>query len=72
MGLVREHFKKAGGSIIRKALQQLEAAGLVCTIKGKGRILTPEGRSLLDRLANKLFNDLVKEKPELKKYAMGK
>lgn len=72
MGLVREHFKKAGGSIIRKALQQLEAAGLVCTMKGKGRILTPEGRSLLDRLANKLFNDLVKEKPELKKYAMGK
>ncbi|RLE66407.1 MAG: 30S ribosomal protein S19e [Thermoprotei archaeon] len=68
MGLVREHFRKAGGSAIRKALQQLETAGLVMTIKGKGRVLTPQGRSLLDRLANKLFKELIKQKPELEKY----
>lgn len=46
-----EHSRKAGGAIIRKALQQLEKAGLVKTISGRGRVLTDEGRSLLDRLA---------------------
>ncbi len=66
----REHFRKAGGSIIRKALQQLEAAGLVTKIPGKGRVLTPEGRSLLDRIATKVFRELLRERPELKKYAV--
>ncbi|MGP3668001.1 MAG: 30S ribosomal protein S19e [Candidatus Bathyarchaeota archaeon] len=46
-----EHPRKAGGAIIRKALQQLEKAGLVKAISGKGRVLTDEGKSLLDRLA---------------------
>lgn len=38
---------KASGKIIRKALQQLEAAGYVEKSK-KGRKLTPKGRSLLE------------------------
>jgi len=46
-----EHSRRAGGAIIRKALQQLEKAGLVKTISRRGRVLTDEGRSLLDRLA---------------------
>ncbi len=66
----REHFRKAGGSIIRKCLQQLEAAGLVTKIPGKGRVLTPKGRSLLDKIATQVFNELVKKMPELKKYAL--
>lgn len=64
----REHFRKAGGSAIRKALQQLEAAGLVTKIEGRGRVLTPKGRSLLDRLAYRIFKQIAIEKPELKKY----
>jgi len=68
LGLKREHFRKAGGAIIRKILQQLEKAGLVTKIPHKGRVLTPKGRSLMDRLSAKLFYELVKSNPELKKY----
>ncbi len=44
---------KASGNIIRKILQKLEKAGLVQTVKG-GRILTPKGRSLIDKICEKL------------------
>lgn len=45
-------FRKGSGSILRNALQQLEAAGLVKQddIKGhKGRVITAQGESLLDK-----------------------
>jgi len=41
-----EHFRPAGGSIIRKALQQLEKAGFV-EKKARGRIITKKGVSFL-------------------------
>ena len=53
-GVKPEHFYKGSGSILRKILQQGEEAGLLKqTEKGvhKGRILTPKGNSLLDRVA---------------------
>ncbi len=46
----RKEIKKASGKIIRTILQQLEKAGLVQKTK-KGRSLTPEGRSFLDKVA---------------------
>lgn len=49
-------FRQAGGSIIRKILQQLETAGLVQqATKGvhKGRVVTGEGDKLLDKVARK-------------------
>ncbi len=49
-----ERFYKAGGSIIRKILQQLEKAELVKQAeKGahKGRVLTARGTSFLDKIA---------------------
>jgi small subunit ribosomal protein S19e len=46
--------RKGSGSIVRKALQQLEAAGLVTTIKGKGRVITPKGQAFLDNTAHTL------------------
>lgn len=61
-----ERTRKAGGAVIRKILQQLEQAGFVARTK-KGRVLTPEGRSLVDRLATNI-KDLVKTRPELAKY----
>lgn len=42
-----EHKHKASGSVIRKILQQLEAAGFVAAKKGKGRELTQKGTSFI-------------------------
>ncbi len=49
-----EHKFKASGAIIRKILQQLEAAGLMKTEKGKGRTLTPKGRAMLNGAVKEL------------------
>jgi small subunit ribosomal protein S19e len=65
------HAAKAGGSTVRKALQQLETAGYVETFKPRGRRLTREGRKLLQELAEELSRELVKELPELEKYQKG-
>jgi small subunit ribosomal protein S19e len=46
-----EHRRNASGAVIRRILHQLEAAGMVKTEKGKGRIITPKGMSFLDKLA---------------------
>jgi small subunit ribosomal protein S19e len=56
------------GSIIRNALQQLEKAGLVIVVKGKGRQISPKGVSLLDNTAREVLQDLIKDNPELGKY----
>ncbi len=71
-GVAPPHFRKAGGSHIRKILQQLEKANLVTKEGNKGRVLTPKGRSLLDRIAYEVFKEAVKHIPELKKYGGGK
>lgn len=49
-GFKSECFKKGSGNILRKALQQLEKAGLAKTGK-KGREITPKGKKLLDSIA---------------------
>jgi len=56
------------GSIVRNALQQLEMAELVRTVKGKGREVTPKGKSLLDNVAREVLQDIIKDNPELGKY----
>lgn len=45
------HSAKGSGKIIRVALQQLENANLIEKHEKKGRILSPEGTSLLERMA---------------------
>ncbi|OYT42114.1 MAG: 30S ribosomal protein S19e [Candidatus Aenigmarchaeota archaeon ex4484_224] len=57
-----ERFRKASGAIIRKILQQLENAGLVQKVDKKGRILTPKGRSLLDRIAKEVYESESRKK----------
>ena len=59
---------KAGGSGIRKVLQQLELAGLIITAKPQGRKMTPKGRKLLQEVAGDLQKEMIKTIPELKKY----
>nr|HDO81412.1 30S ribosomal protein S19e [Candidatus Bathyarchaeota archaeon] len=67
-GVRPEHFAKGSGSIIRRALQQLEEAGLVEKVEKEGRRITNKGRSLLDRTAYKISLKLRKEIPEIKSY----
>lgn len=67
-GVKPEHARKGGGAIIRKALQQLQAAGLVGPLRNKGRVVTSDGRRLLDRLSTEIKKNLEKTQPELGKY----
>jgi len=63
-----EHARKGSGAIVRNALQQLQKAGLVKPLKNEGRVVTNEGRQLLDRLSTELKRKLEKTQPELAKY----
>lgn len=54
-GTKPERFKKGSGSIIRKILQQLQAAGFIKLIEKdvhKGRVIEPKGHALLQKAAN--------------------
>ena len=62
------HHKKAGGSIIRTSLQQLEKAGLVDKVEKSGRVVSKKGRSLLDAMSTQIKKDLNREKLELKAH----
>ena len=59
---------KGSGSIAREALQQLEAAGLVQTVQAQGRIVTAQGRSLMDNAAHAVRAEVQKTVPALAKY----
>jgi len=49
-----EHFRRGSGAIVRKLVQQLEAAKLVTKADNKGRVVTKEGKDVLDSLANEV------------------
>jgi small subunit ribosomal protein S19e len=49
----RHHHMKAGGSIIRDSLIELERLQLVKNTK-EGRVITPQGKSFLDKISNEL------------------
>jgi len=65
-GLRPRHFVKGGGAILRKVLQQLEAAKLVKTLEKKGRVVTDEGRGLMDALAGEVIQKTEKKAPRKK------
>lgn len=48
------HFRRGGGAMIRKMLQQLESAGLIEKIDKRGRKITPKGKKLLDGIAHEV------------------
>ncbi|MBS3777768.1 MAG: 30S ribosomal protein S19e [Candidatus Thermoplasmatota archaeon] len=60
--------RTGSGSITRRAIQQLESAGYVKKIKGKGRSMTPKGRQFLDNIAHDVLNQVKKSYPGLEKY----
>jgi len=52
-----ERFKKSGGSIIRKTLQQLEAAGLIEKSKDRkkrGRVISDKGKKFIRDMAKEV------------------
>ncbi|MBW2997158.1 30S ribosomal protein S19e [Candidatus Woesearchaeota archaeon] len=78
-GHKKEHFYKGSGNVLRKALQQLEAAGLIKKEEKsirKGRIITPKGVSIIDKAAVRLYTPrkaaAPKPAPEPKKEVLKK
>ena len=63
------HHKDSGGSIVRKALQQLEESGYVVKVQKEGRSVSNEGMKKLDRLATEIHKELIKSSPQLQRYA---
>lgn len=59
-----EKFRKGGGKIVRTILQQLENAGLVRKVEGRGRRITSKGTSTLTRLANRIKGASAEESEE--------
>lgn len=65
-GHKKEHFYKGSGSILRKVIQQLEKAGLIkFAEKGthKGRVVTPKGKSFLDKIASQITKPVQGQRP---------
>ena len=52
-GSAAERHARAGGAIIRKALQQLEKANLA-EKRGTGRVVSKKGRAFIDNIAKSL------------------
>tara|TARA_Y100000310_G_scaffold154817_2_gene154344 strand:+ start:1274 stop:1867 length:594 start_codon:yes stop_codon:yes gene_type:complete len=68
-GYKPSRFYPGSGNIIRKILQQLEKAGYLKKedkMQHKGRVVTPAGRSFLDKLATEIYKNTVKEAPKPK------
>lgn len=68
VGYAKAHHRDAGGAIIRNAFHQLEGAGYI-TKTSKGRVATPQGMRLVDMAAKSVYQELVKDIPQLTKYA---
>ena len=74
-GVKKEHFYKGSGNILRKSLQQLEKAGFVkFAEKGrhKGRIITPKGKSFLDKIATQIQSLKPKQEVQVEEKAEAK
>jgi small subunit ribosomal protein S19e len=63
-----KHHRNAGGAIIRNVLKELEQAELVTKQGNKGRVLTPKGVALLDKVSKDVFKELAKANPALARY----
>lgn len=66
------HPRRGSRSVAREALQQLESLGYVSKIEKRGRVISAQGRKLLDSIATAILKDLAKDNPELTKYMGGR
>jgi small subunit ribosomal protein S19e len=60
--------RSGSGTVTRRAVQQLEKAGYVTKIRGKGRVMTPKGRSFMDNASKEVLNQVKDQYPELENY----
>ncbi|UUX92770.1 30S ribosomal protein S19e [Methanoplanus endosymbiosus] len=60
-------FRKGSGSVIRKILQQLEAAGFIINTP-EGRKVSPAGRSFMDKAAKDAMESVTESVPAMAKY----
>ncbi|MGC9079318.1 MAG: 30S ribosomal protein S19e [Nanopusillaceae archaeon] len=70
-GMEPGRFVKGYGKIVRLILQQLEQAGLVMQVKEgkkKGRVVTNQGKSIMDKLAKEIYEELPEENKNLENY----
>src|SRR5712691_4243128 len=66
------HPRRGSRSIAREAMQQLESLGLLAKIEKKGRVISAQGRKLVDSMSHEILMELAKTNPELTKYAGGR
>jgi small subunit ribosomal protein S19e len=66
------HPRRGSRSIAREAMQQLEGLGFISKTERKGRVITAQGRKLLDKLATEILKELARDNPELTKYLGGR
>jgi len=69
LGYFPKHHRDAGSSAIRNLLKGLERAELVSKQGTSGRVLTPKGVALLDKVSKDIFKELVKQNPALERYS---
>jgi len=63
------HARKGSRSIARHSLKQLEEAGYLVKQNKRGRVISPTGRKMLDKISKDILNELAKNNTELGKYA---
>ncbi|HOL07721.1 MAG TPA: 40S ribosomal protein S19, partial [Methanomassiliicoccaceae archaeon] len=49
---------KGSRAIARRCLIQLEKSGLVAKDKKNGRVITPKGQALLDKMSKEVYDEL--------------
>jgi len=65
----KPHKARSGsGTIVRRAVQQLESAGYVTKMRGKGRMLTGKGRSFMDNISLEVQKNVGSSYPGIEKY----
>jgi len=62
------HAVRGSRAIARMMIKQLEASKLVRTERGRGRLISGAGQSLIDNTSHEVLKELSAGNPELAKY----
>jgi small subunit ribosomal protein S19e len=62
------HAVRGSRAIARAVIKQLEASKLIRTERGRGRLVSNSGQSLIDNTSHEVLKELSAGNPELAKY----